>query len=447
MPTTTGPRASRQRTPIDMVALITAKRDGDTLAAEQIEELVTGYVRGLVPDYQMSALLMAVVFQGLDATETLALTEAMVRSGATMDLSSLGRRIVDKHSTGGVGDKVSLALGPVVAACGVPFAKMSGRGLGHTGGTLDKLESIPGFRVELSQEQFLRQVGKIGIAIAGQTSNIVPADKQLYALRDVTGTVESMPLIAASIMSKKLASGADAIVLDVKVGSGAFMKDLDHARELARAMIAIGEGAGREVKVLITDMATPLGNAVGNAIEIREVTELLQGRGPDDLRELVVTAAGMLLALSDLGIDEATARDRASAALAEGTAWQTWRTWIAAQGGDPDAQLELAPVEHTLLAAEGGRVTQLDALTVGLAAARLGAGRRQQGDAVDHGVGIELHTSVGARIGAGEPLLTVYARNEEQAHEAARAVADATTITPTATASRHPRSVVLERLG
>ena len=433
---------------VDMVDVIMRKRDGGTLSAHDIQGVITGYVGKSIPDYQMSALLMAIMFRGLDSDETLALTTAMVNSGEVMDMSSIGRRIVDKHSTGGVGDKVSIALGPIVAACGVPLGKMSGRGLGHTGGTLDKLESIPGYRVELTREQFLRQVAEVGCAIAGQTGDVVPADKQLYALRDVTATVESIPLIAASIMSKKIASGADAIVLDVKVGSGAFMKSLDDARQLADIMISIGEGAGRDVKVLLTDMSTPLGNAVGNALEILEVIELLKDGGPSDLRELVITAAGVLLSLSDLDVDEEEGRLRARHVISTGMAYDTYRRWIKAQGGNPDARLELAPVQHTVLASTPGVVEELDALVVGQAAAALGAGRKTKDDTVDHGVGVQMHTHVGARIGAGEPIVTVYARDEDSGCRAAKQVEDCTRIV-SASSSRVPRnsSVILERRG
>jgi len=330
------------------------------------------------------------------------------------------------------------------------MGKMSGRGLGHTGGTLDKLESIPGFTVELDEARFIEQVRSIGVAIAGQTGDLVPADKALYALRDVTGTVESIPLIAASIMSKKLASGADAIVLDVKVGSGAFMHTIEDARTLADEMIAIGNGAGREVRALITDMSKPLGRAVGNAIEIREVVELLHDRGPSDLRELVFTAAGMLLSLSDLDVSEEEGMLRARDAVSTGAAYQRYRQWITAQGGDPEAELALAPVVHTVLAHEGGVVAELDALTVGLAAARLGAGRRTKADNVDHAVGIQLHATVGERIGAGDPLLTIYARDDLAAHEAANSVLKRLRIVTggeAASVAGESRSVILERRG
>jgi len=450
VPARRGARQAAAKVKVDVVAAIGIKRDGGVLSDEQIDALIAGYVAGAIPDYQMSALLMAICWRGLNEAETLRLTQAMVASGDVLDPGAkLGRRIVDKHSTGGVGDKASLALGPIVAACGVPLGKMSGRGLGHTGGTLDKLESIPGFTVEIDESRFIKQVRDIGLAIAGQTGDLVPADKMLYALRDVTGTVESIPLIAASIMSKKIAGGADAIVLDVKVGSGAFMKDVEHARVLADQMIAIGHGSGREVRVLLTNMDRPLGRAVGNALEVREVVELLHDRGPRDLRELVFTVAGMLLALSDLEISEEEGEERARSAVATGAALAMWERWIRAQGGNPDAPLELGPVEHTVLAHEGGTITEIDALTVGLAAVRLGAGRRTKQDTVDHGVGIELHASVGDQIAAGDPLLTVYARDDDSAHEAASSVLARVRIVGGAAGSRarKPSPVVIERRG
>ena len=297
---------------IPAAELIQRKRDGDELSSGELADLVLGYTHGEIPDYQMAAFLMAVYFRGLSALETFALTDAMIRSGETLELgAALGRKVVDKHSTGGVGDKTSIAVGPIVAACGVPFGKMSGRGLGHTGGTLDKLESIPGYRVELSTEEFVSQVREAGMAIVGQTADLVPADKLLYALRDVTATVDNVSLIAASIMSKKIAGGADAIVLDVKVGDGAFMKTVEDARELARAMIDLGRSAGRETLCVLTNMDQPLGCAVGNALEVREAAETVRGDGPADFAELVLDSVAHLLALSDLGIDHAEGRRRA----------------------------------------------------------------------------------------------------------------------------------------
>ncbi|HXV56943.1 MAG TPA: thymidine phosphorylase [Gaiellaceae bacterium] len=396
--------------------LIQRKRDGAELSDAEIADLVLAYARDEVPDYQMAAFCMAVFFQGLTAAETHALTEAMVRSGETIDLSPLGRKVVDKHSTGGVGDKTSIALAPVVAACGVPFAKMSGRGLGHTGGTLDKLESIPGFRIELDREAFIGQVRELGLAIVGQTADLVPADKKLYALRDVTATVDIIPLIASSIMSKKIAGGADAIVLDVKVGDGAFMKSLDDARELARTMVELGRLAGRHVVCELTDMDQPLGRAVGNALELHEAIDTLEGSGPPDLVELVLGAAAHLLALSDLGVDEAEGRRRAEEALASGAARELYDRWVQAQGGDPRREvLPRADVVVPVPAPETGFVQAIATTGVGLAALHLGAGRVRKEDAVDHAVGIVCLAKRGDRVEEGEPLAEVHARTPESA--------------------------------
>jgi len=403
--------------------LIQRKRDGHELAAEEISELVLGYVRGDVPDYQMSAFCMAVFFRGLSAAETFALTEAMIRSGETIDLgAAIGRKVVDKHSTGGVGDKTSLAVGPIVAACGVPFGKMSGRGLGHTGGTLDKLESIPGFRIELTTDEFLAQVREVGIAIIGQTADLVPADKLLYGLRDVTATVDNVSLIASSIMSKKIAGGADAIVLDVKVGDGAFMKTREDARTLAEAMLELGRRAGREVVCVLTDMDQPLGQAVGNALEVREAIATVRGEGPPDFTELVLASCAHLLALSDLGIDEETGRRRAEQAVADGSALAAYRRWIEAQGGDPDeGALPGAPVVREVAADRSGFVGSIGAVDVGVAALRLGAGRRTKEDAIDHAVGVRCLAKRGDRVDEGQPLAEVHARDDESAD---RGVAD-----------------------
>jgi pyrimidine-nucleoside phosphorylase len=397
--------------------LIQRKRDGEELEAGELRELVLGYARDEVPDYQMAAFCMAVYFRGLSAAETYALTDAMIASGETVDLgAAIGRKCVDKHSTGGVGDKTSIAVGPIVAACGVPFGKMSGRGLGHTGGTLDKLESIPGFRVELTLDEFVAQVRETGLAIVGQTADLVPADGRLYALRDVTATVDNASLIAASVMSKKLAGGADAIVLDVKVGDGAFMKTLDAARELAGEMIELGRRAGREVVCLLTDMDQPLGRAVGNALEIREAIDTVRGRGPADFAELVLDACGHLLALSDLGVDYDEGRRRAEQAIRDGSAHAAYGRWIRSQGGDPDeVVLPAAPVVREVTAPRTGTVRSLSAIRVGLAALRLGAGRRAKGDAIDHAVGIVCLKKRGERAEAGEALAEVHARDESAA--------------------------------
>ena len=401
--------------------LIQCKRDGRELAAEEIGELVLSYARGDVPDYQLAAFLMAVFFQGLSTAETFALTDAMVRSGETIDLGgALGRRVVDKHSTGGVGDKTTLAVGPIVAACGVPFGKMSGRGLGHTGGTLDKLEAIPGFSVELSTDAFIEQVRDVGLAIVGQTVDLVPADKKLYGLRDVTATVDNVSLIAASIMSKKIAAGADAIVLDVKVGDGAFMKTQADAQVLAETMLALGRRAGRDVVCVLTDMDQPLGRAVGNALEVREAADTVRGTGPPDLTELVLDACAHLLALSDLGIDRDEGRRRAEAAVADGSAYAAYERWIRAQGGDPDdAALPRAPFVREVFAPRTGHVHTVAALPVGLAALHLGAGRREKDDAVDHAVGIVCLRKRGDAVAEGEPLAEIHARDEHAANEAA----------------------------
>ena len=404
--------------------LIERKRNGEELAAGEIAELTLAYARGEVPDYQMAAFCMAVYFRGLTAAETYALTDAMIASGETLDLhAALGRKVVDKHSTGGVGDKTSIAVGPIVAACGVPFGKMSGRGLGHTGGTLDKLESIPGFRAELSTEEFVAQVRAIGLAIVGQSADLVPADKLLYGLRDVTATVDIVPLIASSIMSKKLAAGADAMVLDVKVGDGAFMKNDRDARILAEAMLELGRRAGREVVCLLTDMDQPLGRAVGNALEIREAVETMRGSGPPDFTELVLDSCARLLALSDLGVDVTEGRRRAEAAVADGSALAAYERWIRAQGGDPEVDaLPTARVVHAVAAPRDGYVTRLGAMGVGHAALHLGAGRRAKGDPIDHAVGVVCHAKRGDHVVAGGRLAEVHAGDEAQAAEAAETV-------------------------
>ena len=404
--------------------LIERKRNGEELSAIEITELVLGYTRGEIPDYQMAAWCMAVYFKGLTGRETHSLTDAMIRSGETLDLGrALGRRVVDKHSTGGVGDKTSLAVGPIVAACGVPFGKMSGRGLGHTGGTLDKLEAIPGFRVELDIDAFVEQVRTIGLAIIGQTGDLVPADKKLYALRDVTATVDIVPLIASSIMSKKLAAGADAIVLDVKVGDGAFMKTVDDARILAEQMVDLGHREGREVVCLLTDMDQPLGRTVGNALEVREAVETIDGQGPPDFTELVLDACSRLLALSDLGVDLDEGRRLAEEAVEDGSATAAYERWIRAQGGDPDPSLlPVAPVVREVVAPRDGAVVRLGALAIGNAALELGAGRRTKADSIDHAVGVVCHAKRGDSVSAGEVLAEVHARDEASASTAAAAV-------------------------
>jgi pyrimidine-nucleoside phosphorylase len=424
--------------------LIQRKRDGGELADEELSELILGYARGEIPDYQLAAFCMAVYFQGLTAQETYALTDAMVRSGETIDLQAeIGRPVADKHSTGGVGDKASLVVGPLVAACGVPFGKMSGRGLGHTGGTLDKLESIPGFRVELSRDEFVRQVRDVGLAVIGQTAELVPADKQLYGLRDVTATVENVALIAASIMSKKIAAGANAIVLDVKVGDGAFMKSIQEALLLAEAMLDLGRRADLRVVCELTDMDQPLGQAVGNALEIREAVAALSGDGPPDLTELATDASTHLVELSD-GVDAAEARSRVESALRDGSALDAYERWIRAQGGDPaEEALQRAPVTETVTAHRDGYVGRLGALAIGTAAMRLGAGRTTKDDTIDHAVGIVCLRKRGDRVEAGDVLAEVHARDEPAAEVVVDEVRGAYELVDEVPATR---SVVLETL-
>ncbi len=418
--------------------LIERKRDGGEFTPEEWNELMAGYARGEVPDYQLAALCMAIFFRGLTSTETYALTRAMIATGETVDLhAALGRKVVDKHSTGGVGDKTSIAVGPIVTACGVPFAKMSGRGLGHTGGTLDKLESIPGFRVEISTDEFVAQVRDAGMAIIGASANLVPADKKLYALRDVTATVDNYSLIAASIMSKKIAGGADAIVIDAKVGDGAFMKSVEDARALAEAMLDLGARAEREVVCLLTDMDQPLGRAVGNALEIREAIATVKGEGPPDFFELVNAACVRLLTVSDLGIDQDEARVRVAQAIADGSAFAAYERWIRAQGGDPDeSALPTAPVVREVPSPQSGYVTNLGAVAVGQAALHLGAGRRTKEDEIDHAVGIVCLRKRGDRVAEGEPLAEVHAAGEAAAGEAARELLAAYTFGDEPPASR-----------
>jgi pyrimidine-nucleoside phosphorylase len=430
---------------IHAAQLIERKRNGEELSDEEISELVLGFTRGDVHDYQMAAWCMAVYFKGLTGGETHALTDAMIRSGDTIDLgAALGRRVVDKHSTGGVGDKTSIAVGPIVAACGVPFGKMSGRGLAHSGGTLDKLESIPGFRVELTVEDFVEQVREIGLAIIGQTADLVPADKKLYALRDVTATVDINPLIASSIMSKKIATGADAVVLDVKVGDGAHGKrTLDDARILAEQMIDLGRRADCKVVCLLTDMDQPLGAAVGNALEVREAVATITGEGPPDFTELVLEACALLLALSDLGVDAVEGKELAERATSDGSAREMFERWVRAQGGDPDLEaLPRAPVIQEVRAPRAGIVTRLAALPIGIAALRLGAGRRTKDDPIDHAVGIVCSAKRGQHVEAGQVLADVHARDEGTAASAVEAVAAAYEISDTEPHAH--RDIVLE---
>ncbi len=408
---------------VRVVEIIERKKAGEELSREEIERLVTGYVREEIPDYQVAAWLMAVCCRGMSRRETVDLTSVMVASGASLDLSGVGWPTADKHSSGGVGDKTTLVVGPLVRACGVAVAKMSGRGLGFTGGTLDKLESIPGFRVGLSAEQFVRHLEREGIVLAGQTPELVPADRKLYALRDVTGTVESIPLIASSIMSKKLAIGAQGLVLDVKVGSGAFMAAREEARELARLMVEIGSGAGRRVSALLSPMDQPLGRAVGNALEVAEAIETLRGEGPSDLVELCTLLAGEMLYLTGVAESPAAGQSRAAGVLSSGKALQWLGRVVEVQGGDPrvledPGLMGRAPLVLPIVAPRSGWVAGVDARRIAKAALILGAGRARKEDLVDHQVGVVLWAKVGAEVESGELLAEVHGRRYGVAEEA-----------------------------
>lgn len=418
------------------VDVIARKRDGLALTAEQIDFFVQGFTQDTISDYQVSAWLMAVVLQGMDPQETIDLTMAMVRSGEQLNLEDIASFVVDKHSTGGVGDKTTLVVAPLVASAGVYVGKMSGRGLGFTGGTLDKLESIPGFRADLSIEEFRAQLASIGLVVTGQSGRLVPADGKLYALRDVTATVNSLPLIASSIMSKKIAGGADAIVLDVKVGSGAFMETLDRARALAQLMIDIGHGVGRKVTALLSGMDQPLGNAVGNALEVREAIDCLQGAGPQDLTEHCLAVAAEMLVLGALADSPAQARAIAERQLATQSALLKFEEWIAAQGGDARVTrqpglLPQAPYQQTVTASAAGYLERLDARAFGLACVHLGGGRQRKEDAIDPAVGITLHAKIGTPVAVGQPLYTIHAQTADQAAAVAEQLSPAIRIAPT----------------
>ena len=418
-----------------MPEIIAKKRDGAELSREEIEFVIDGYTMGEIPDYQVSALLMAIVWRGMSRRETSDLTMAMVRSGDTMDLSSISGVKADKHSTGGVGDKTSLALLPMVASCGVRMAKMSGRGLGHTGGTLDKLESFPGFSSALDEQSFLRQVEEVGFAIAGQTANLDPADKKLYALRDVTATVQSIPLIVSSIMSKKLAAGADVIVLDVKCGGGAFMKTLEEAQVLAREMVEIGRMNGRRTVACITDMEEPLGSAVGNALEVKEAIALLRGEFGGEFLELCLTLGACILTESGAAENDAAARDRLKAAIADGSALAKLAEFVKAQGGDERAVYDVsllprAPVVMPAPSPVSGYVNHIDAEKVGLVSMHLGGGRETKDSDIDLSVGLLLLRKVGDRVEVGESLAVIHAADEAAALRAAEELAVAYSIVP-----------------
>jgi pyrimidine-nucleoside phosphorylase len=404
--------------------VIAKKRDGGELSREEIDFFVQGYTADQIPDYQAAAWLMACFLRGMTDRETHDLTMAMVHSGEVLDLSDVVPFTVDKHSTGGVGDKVSLVVAPLVAACGVPIAKMTGRGLGFSGGTVDKLESIPGYRTDLSVEEIKAQVAEIGIVLTGQTVDLAPADRKLYALRDVTATVESVPLIVSSIMSKKLAAGADAILLDVKVGKGAFMKTMEDAEVLATGLVALGTEAGRQVVALMSDMDQPLGWAVGNALEVREAINTLHESGPRDFREHCLTVAAEMLMLSDQAGDASAALTMALEALSSGAAWQKFRQMVEAQGGDVSAvddpdELPSAPIVEPVPAPRSGYLAGLNAVEVGWAVVDLGGGREEKGQPIDHRVGVLVHHKVGDLVQEGRPLFTVHA-NDEQKLAAAR---------------------------
>lgn len=417
-----------------MIDIIEKKRDGRALTREEIQYFVKGYVDGTIPDYQVSALLMAVYFNGMTKEETAALTMAMVESGDQIDLSAIQGIKVDKHSTGGVGDTVTLIIGPLVASCDVPVAKMSGRGLGHTGGTIDKLESIPGFNVEITTDEFIRLVNQNKIAVVGQTGNLTPADKKLYALRDVTGTVESVPLIASSIMSKKIAAGADCIVLDVKAGDGAFMKTVDDAKKLARAMVDIGSEVGRKTIAIISNMNQPLGYAIGNALEVEEAIATLKGEGPEDLTELSLTIASYMVRLAGKADTIEEAREMLEAALRSGKALEKMRTFIVAQGGDGSVieetdKLPRARYQIEFRAEKEGWIKCLHAENFGHAAGLLGAGRTTKESEINLAVGLVLHKKVGDFVQKGEPLVTIHT-DEENIAEVEQILAESIEISP-----------------
>jgi pyrimidine-nucleoside phosphorylase len=391
---------------MNALEVIGRKRDGGAHPPDEIDWLLAAYLKGDVPDYQMAAWLMAVCIRGMTRAETLELTQAMVRSGDVLDLSGIAGIKVDKHSTGGVGDKVTLIAAPLAAACGVKVPKLSGRGLAHTGGTLDKLESVPGLTVDLEPERFIRQVREVGIAVAAQSPKIVPADKAMYALRDVTATVPSIPLIASSVMSKKIAAGADAIVLDVKFGKGAFMPDVESAKELAREMVLIGDGAGRRTVALVTAMDNPLGRSIGNALEVREALDALEGKGDEELIEVSLRVAGEMCRLAGVST-------RPEDVLRSGGGRAKFEEMLAAQGGRLAEGLPVAPVQTPVRATSNGFVESIDALAIGLASLDLGAGRHRKEDAVDPAAGLVIDAPVGARVKAGDPLVTVHARSAD----------------------------------
>jgi len=415
---------------MNAVDIIIKKRDGQALSKEEIGYFVHGFVTGDIADYQAAAWAMAVLWRGMSREETRNLTLSMAYSGETLDLHDVAPIVADKHSTGGVGDKTTIAVAPMVSACGLPVGKMSGRGLGFSGGTLDKLEAIPGFRVDLSVEEFRAQLAEIGLVVSGQTKRLAPADGKLYALRDVTGTVPSLPLIASSIMSKKIAAGADVIVLDVKTGRGAFMETLEKARALAHAMVDIGQGLGRQVAAVISDMNQPLGHAVGNALETAEAVMTLRGKGPDDFWRHCLAIAEQMLVLGGRARDPAAARSMLHEVVQSGRALRKLVQWVEAQGGDASVlgdppSMAVASIVKDVVAPRSGQVAAIDAREVGLAAVDLGAGRRRKGDPIDHAVGIVLQAKVGDRVAAGDRLFTVHANDRERCNRAQERVLQA----------------------
>lgn len=422
---------------MNMVDIILKKREGEKLSAEEIKHFINGYTKGDIPDYQASALLMAIYFQGMDKEETYQLTKAMKESGDVVDLSAISGIKVDKHSTGGVGDKTTLVVGPLAAACGVPVAKMSGRGLGFTGGTVDKMESIPGFRTTLEEEEFMELVNQVGLSVIGQTAHIAPADKKLYALRDVTATVDNLSLITASIMSKKLASGSDAIVLDVKCGNGAFMENLEEAVELAKGMVDIGNADGKKTIAVITDMNQPLGHAVGNSNEVIEAIETLKGKGPSDITQLALTLSGIMIYAGGHAETMEEGMEKAKDALHSGRALEKLASFIEGQGGDPavveDYSLFPQPTTYQkVLAQESGYVTEIQARSIGLASQHSGAGREKKEDPIDLSAGIILRKKVGDPVAKGDVLAEVSGRDSLKVRQGAEEAAKAFTIGPTA---------------
>ena len=426
---------------MDTIDVIRTKRDGHRLSDAQIDWVIDAYTRGDVAEEQMAALAMAIFWRGMDRAEIVRWTQAMIDSGETMSFADLGKPTTDKHSTGGVGDKITLPLAPLVAVFDVAVPQLSGRGLGHTGGTLDKLESIPGWQAAMSNEAMLAQLDDVGAVICQAGSGLAPADRKLYALRDVTGTVEAIPLIASSIMSKKIAEGTGALVLDVKVGSGAFMKNIDRARELARTMVDLGTDAGVRTVALLTDMSTPLGLTAGNALEVRESVEVLAGGGPADVVDLTVALAVELLAAAGRPVGE----DEVRAALADGRAMDRWNAMISAQGGDPHAELPWATHTKQVLAEEDGVVTKLDAYDVGIAAWRLGAGRARREDSVQAGAGVVMHAKPGDAVRKGEPILTLHTDTPERFDRALEALEGGIEVAAPG-ASFTPSDVVLDRI-